>query len=241
MALKYFSVQSPTIQESYILLRDKFRQRFGHKDEPVTIRQQIQHLKQNEDESLEEFAERMHSLATDEYPATVGDMVETIATDGFLKGCSNKQATLTAIDKQPVNLHSALQMMKIESSNQCVLLGEHFKFKMCRVHFSDALCLEPDLLKIWTVQLSSNPSHSSDMSDLCTLMKDMKADNASLLKLLQQMVRRTPSLPWSPGSRQTYQIFCLCGHGSFLTELSGFNLIQGSNEATICATLQLTF
>ena len=111
-ALKYFSVQSRTIQESYILMRDKFRQRFGHKDEPVTIRRQIQHLKQNEDELLEEFAERTHSLATDGYPATASDTVETIATDAFLKGCSDKRAALTAMDKQPVNLDGALQMMK---------------------------------------------------------------------------------------------------------------------------------
>ena len=58
-ALTSFSVQSRTIC-------DKFQKLFGHKDEPVTMRRQIQ----NENESLEEFAERTHSLATNGYPAT---------------------------------------------------------------------------------------------------------------------------------------------------------------------------
>ena len=110
-------------------------------------------------------------------------------------------------------------MRKNASSNQLVLLGEYYKLYMRQVHLLDAFCLEPDLPKIKTVQPSPNPSHSSDMNDLRTLMKDMKADNSSMLRLLQQMVDQPPSSPRSLGSQRRAECF-VCGAKGHFQKLS---------------------
>ncbi|CAC5378212.1 unnamed protein product [Mytilus coruscus] len=85
-------------------------QRFGNKDLPYTIRRQLQEVRQNIDETIEEFAERVQEMATDGYgPNTPENVVETISVDAFLKGCSDKKATLFAMEKNPITLDTALQ------------------------------------------------------------------------------------------------------------------------------------
>lgn len=43
------------------------------------------------------------------YPDAPESVINTIATDTFLKGMENKRATLTAMNKDPTTLESALQ------------------------------------------------------------------------------------------------------------------------------------
>lgn len=123
-ALKFYSDQPRVIQEDCIATRNKLRQRYGRTEEPITVRRQLQELKQKEDETLEEFADRAHKLAADGYPGTTEEMVETLATDAFLKGCHEKRAALTAMDKQPASLDRALQIVKNAVSNQRVFPGK---------------------------------------------------------------------------------------------------------------------
>jgi len=52
----------------------------GNKDLPYTIRRQLQDAKQNMDETVEEFAERVQEMATDGYGInTPENVVETIS------------------------------------------------------------------------------------------------------------------------------------------------------------------
>ncbi|CAC5407105.1 unnamed protein product [Mytilus coruscus] len=65
-------------------LRDKALKRFGNKDLPYTIGRQLQEVRQNIDETVEEFAERVQEMATDGYgPNTPENVVETISVDAF--------------------------------------------------------------------------------------------------------------------------------------------------------------
>ena len=46
-----------------------------------------------------------------------------IAIDVFLRGCTNKQAALIAMDKNPTTLDIAIQYMKSAITNQKLILG----------------------------------------------------------------------------------------------------------------------
>ncbi len=58
------------------------------------------------------------------YPGATEQMVDVIASDAFLKGCREKRAALTAMDKQPATLDKALQLVRNAESNQRVLMGD---------------------------------------------------------------------------------------------------------------------
>lgn len=111
-------------------------ERFGRKDLPQVIRRQLQDLRQKPDESLDEYAERAQDLATDGYPGTPDAFIQIVATDAFLKGCSDKQAALTTMDKDPDTLDKALQYVKSAVTNQRVILGAK-KADVKRVTFQD--------------------------------------------------------------------------------------------------------
>ena len=87
---------------------------FGRKDPPASIRRQLASLKQLEQESLEEFAERAQKLALDSYPQVNGDavgLVQVMAMDAFLWGCTHQRAALQVLNREPVDLAEALRLM----------------------------------------------------------------------------------------------------------------------------------
>lgn len=67
---------------------------FGRKDMPHILRRQLQDIKQEQEESLEEFAERTQEMAIDGHPDTPEAFVEIVTIDAFLKGCTDKKAAL---------------------------------------------------------------------------------------------------------------------------------------------------
>lgn len=121
-ALKYFSVKTKSIRD-YTQLCEKMNERFGKKDLPHIIRRQLQDLKQEIDEDLEEFAERTQEMAVDGYPDTPDDFVEVVAIDAFLQGCNAKSAALIAMNKNPTTLQEAKQFVKSAITNQRIILG----------------------------------------------------------------------------------------------------------------------
>lgn len=123
-ALKFFTSRSTAIQEDYQAICKKLNERFGSRDLPHIVRRQLQDLRQLQEESLEEYAERAQEMATDGYPGTPDAFIQVVAIDAFLKGCSDKKAALTAMDKDPDSLDQALQYVKCAITNQRVILGQ---------------------------------------------------------------------------------------------------------------------
>lgn len=135
-ALKFFSIKNKSGKGNYEQVCNKMNERFGRKDLPHIIRRQLQDLKQEQDELLEEYAERAQEMSTDGYPDTPEEFVEIIAIDAFLKGCTDKKAALTAMDKNPATLDQALQFVKSAIANQRVILGPK-RMDLKRVMFED--------------------------------------------------------------------------------------------------------
>jgi hypothetical protein len=135
-ALKFFSIKNKSGKGNYEQMCNKMNKRFGRKDLPHIVRRQLQDLKQEQDELLEEYAERAQEMSTDGYPDTPEEFVEIIAIDAFLKGCTDKKAALTAMDKNPATLDQALQFVKSAIANQKVILGPK-RMDLKRVMFED--------------------------------------------------------------------------------------------------------
>jgi hypothetical protein len=107
------------------LLSEKLVARFGKREPASCYRRRLQALAQKSGESLEEFAERALTLASDGYPAAdrTGEMVEMLAADAFLRGCNDKEAVIVAMQHQPATVADALDRVKEASSNIRLVFG----------------------------------------------------------------------------------------------------------------------
>lgn len=173
-ALKFFSVKAKTVQGDYNLLCNKLMERFGRKDLPHIMRRQLHDLKQEAEESIEEFAERTQEMATDGFPDTAEAFIEIMAIDTFLRGCLDKKAALTAIDKNPNTIDKALQYVKSAMTNQRVILGST-RIDMKRVtldqEVEEVAVVEPN---VRAVRFADHEGHS--VTNISKLEQRLKKD-----------------------------------------------------------------
>ena len=109
-ALEY--VRELQLEEDYKRMKRKLAKRFGVKDAPITVRRQLQFLKQEDNETLEEFSQRVHFLVMDGYPGALESTIEQIAVEHFLKGCIDHRAASVAMNKNPTHIHKAVKYTK---------------------------------------------------------------------------------------------------------------------------------
>ena len=84
-------------------------------------------LKQQPDETLEEYMEKCQQLATNARGVTNPEMTEQLAVDAFLHGLLDTEAAYSALDKEPTNLDEALELTKQVMHNCKALSGNHSK------------------------------------------------------------------------------------------------------------------
>jgi hypothetical protein len=124
--------------DDYDSLRKKMKRRFSKKPEPVTARRQLQYVRQQETESLEDFAHKVYVLALDRYEKCEDDALEDIATEAFIRGCKEKEAAITAMEKNPVTLSKAIKLVKTSLVNQKAIFGSaNTSLAQRQVTFSD--------------------------------------------------------------------------------------------------------
>ena len=200
-ALKYFSSRPTQDQKNYQKLSTKLEERFGKKDLPHIIRRQLQDIKQDPEESVEEFADKVQDMTADGYPDTPENCKQTVAIDVFLRGCTNKQAALIAMDKNPATLDIAIQYIKSAITNQKLILGAR-KCEARRVKFESSESenetsdeTSSEVRAIYnsnTMKRSSEQrSEQTNVSKLELRVKRMEEDNreikASLENILQTL------------------------------------------------------
>ena len=95
--------------------------RFNVKDPPSAARRQVSLASQTEDESIEEFSQRIYSLTVDAYPKARRSTVDDIAVEAFLKGCRDKPSAEVTLDKEPRSVEEALRLMNTASANRQAL------------------------------------------------------------------------------------------------------------------------
>jgi hypothetical protein len=68
-------------------------------------------VRQQENESLEDFAHTVYVLVLDGYEKCEDDALEDIATEAFLRECKEKEAAIKVMEKKPVTLSKAIQFV----------------------------------------------------------------------------------------------------------------------------------
>ncbi|CAC5415896.1 unnamed protein product [Mytilus coruscus] len=137
VALEY--ARKVNIDDDYKALRKALKQRFSKKDEPVSARRQLQYVRQQDNETLEEFAERVHFIAMDGYDKCNNSVIDQIGTEAFLRGCKDKEAARHVIERNPESINKALKIMKTSIANQKAIYGSRSpNFAHRQVSFADS-------------------------------------------------------------------------------------------------------
>lgn len=109
--------------------------RFNNKDNPISARRKLQFIKQYEDESLQEFAQRFYFITINGYNESGRKAVDHISTENFIMGCRDKEAARSVMEKNPKNIHEALDMIKTSIANQQAIYGTSKAFYYRQVSF----------------------------------------------------------------------------------------------------------
>ena len=120
-AIDYIRKRHSRIRNSYRALLIDLHKRYGRKDPPSASRRQLSYVKQDEEEDIEDFAERVHELVIDGYPRVDEANIQLLAVDAFLRGCRDKLAALLAAGKKSQTLQRAVRHVKSSIHDQKAL------------------------------------------------------------------------------------------------------------------------
>ena len=85
--------------------------RFLPQEPAITVRKQLQTIRQNVDERLEEWAERCQQCAYDAWGNISPEVAELAAVEAFLGGVLETEAAISIMEKDPQTVDEALEML----------------------------------------------------------------------------------------------------------------------------------
>ena len=177
-AIEYIYAQSSSVRHDLKQLVKSLKQRFGDCEQRSMKRRLLSVARQGEEESLEDFADRLSSLVRDSYPHGEEKMLQEISVETFFRGCREKHAVMNAVDKSPKTLRAAVKMVRTTVGNQQAFLGKSyasrcvsFAFPQDEVPAARAVSIPPDNV------------------DSTTQMRDMAAEIDALKRRLDQQDR----------------------------------------------------
>jgi hypothetical protein len=109
--------------KDYKQLKSHLTQRFRRDAPPTVARREINAYRQNEDESIEDYSQRVLSTTNDAYPDAPEKIVNEIAVEVFLRGLREKRVAEIVLEKSPTNIYLALQSVRQTQANQKTLYG----------------------------------------------------------------------------------------------------------------------
>ena len=116
-AVAYIQSRPRSERRDYYTLRDTLNKRYGLVELPTTVRRQLQSLKQEETETLDDFADRVLIKAAEGFPEVSDQVLQGLAVENFLRGCRDKAAAFTAAEQNPDTLNEAMQDLRSASAN----------------------------------------------------------------------------------------------------------------------------
>jgi hypothetical protein len=136
-ALEY--ALSSSVSGDYEQLVADMAVRFNFREEPMAARQRLAVIKQ-EAETEEEFLQKIQSLVNVGFPEQAdSQLVNQMATEAFLRGLKNKEASLDALGRRPQNIQEALSLVRSFVTNSKVLgVGKQVTFQQKVVGVSDS-------------------------------------------------------------------------------------------------------
>ena len=116
-AVAYIQSRPRSEQRDYYTLRDTLNKRYGLVELPTTARRQLQSLKQEETETLDDFADRVLIKAAEGFPDVSDQVLQGLAVENFLRVYRDKAAAFTAAEQNPDTLNEAMQDLRSASAN----------------------------------------------------------------------------------------------------------------------------
>ncbi|ELT97814.1 hypothetical protein CAPTEDRAFT_217211 [Capitella teleta] len=156
-AAHFFSRLPPHHRCSYALLKEKLRTRFNVVQAPAVLPKQLQDVRQGMEESLQEFASRVQQLARDAHLSLIAEAVEPMAVDAFLQGCKEKLAAYSALNREPVTVELAVNLVEGAVTNQQAVFGSTVPVSKLRqvLRFENPTQTQPDDYQVRAVRASS--------------------------------------------------------------------------------------
>ena len=111
-AIDFIQRRSSRTRHSYEALVKALKKRYGQREPSTACRRQLSYVKQDEEEDLDDFAERVHQLVQDGYPKVDATNTESLAVDAFLRGCKDKLAAILTMGSKPHSVRKAVRKMK---------------------------------------------------------------------------------------------------------------------------------
>ena len=194
-ALQFYGNLPEEVRDDYGLVSKKFHARFWPQEPSQTVRSQLKVLKQQPEETLEEFAEKCQQLATDAWGATNPEMTEHSALDAFLHGLLDTEAAYSALDKEPANLDEALEFTKRVMHNRKALLGNRGK-TVWTVSFAEGDSKEEKQIRVVRTDGAAQTPADERISKTEESMAETKSQINQILALLQNQ-------NWNQGQTQS--------------------------------------
>ena len=96
-------------------------------------------MRQQENETLEEFSQRIYFMALDGFEKGIPEVVDQKTTEAFLRGCRDKEAGRSVLEKDPSSITQAVKMVKTCIANQRAIFGVRTSHSYAhrQVSFSD--------------------------------------------------------------------------------------------------------
>ncbi len=123
VALEFADRLPLPVLSSYEQMSEHLVQRFSLKVNPRTARKELSSIKQVEGETIEDFSQKVSSMAMDGYKTMDQHSLTELSVEAFLRGLSDKQAARHVLEKNPTNMCQALQLVKEYQANNKAIFG----------------------------------------------------------------------------------------------------------------------
>jgi hypothetical protein len=120
-AMEFFHTRPLSTRESYRKLVKALHKRYGQQDPPSAIRRRLAMVKQEETETIEDFADRVLELAMEGFSGMKDTTVQSLALDYFFRGCRERGAAVVALEKECKTVYEAAQAVRRTVHNQRML------------------------------------------------------------------------------------------------------------------------
>ena len=142
-AVEFVQRRPKSTLKDYKKLMKELQRRYGQKDPPSTSRRQLSYVKQEENEDLDDYAERVHQLVIDGFPGVDKVNIQILAMDAFLKGCNNKFAALVASGTKLRSLQHAVRKVKGSIHDQKSIGKPQYQVRQVNFDESSTLASPP--------------------------------------------------------------------------------------------------
>ena len=119
----YIKTRPREVRRDFKRLVKDLKQRYGRKESESSMRRDLQNIKQDEHEQIDDFADRVLALTFNCFPGSKEKLVQSMAVDAFFRGTRETRAACFASEKEPKTIPHADRCLKSSIQN-CRLIPQ---------------------------------------------------------------------------------------------------------------------